>query len=186
MSCTVLTYRCHVSLPDSWNEGMGRLSCRCRWRREWGRPVASWRGTEETPDGPGCPDLAEQHPKMDIWICSRCRTSAHRLKPQSHPEKEVLIYSYARAPIPGDQVLHPLCESHHSDNNLRVQTELKVYLNNHDNHLEANVAILINCRHNSRLLNSGGERKWETSIPMTQNHLETEIETLIYNVPVLF
>lgn len=80
------------------------------------------------------------------------------------------------------QILQPLCESHSPDNNLRVQTELKVYLNNH---LETNVAILINCRHNRRLLNSGGEWKCERSVPVTQNHLETEIKTLRYNRPVL-
>lgn len=84
------------------------------------------------------------------------------------------------------QILHPQCESHSSDDSLRVQTELKVYLNNRHNHLETNVAILINCRHNRRLLNSGGEWKCERSVPMTQNHLETEIKTLVYNLPVLF
>lgn len=84
------------------------------------------------------------------------------------------------------KILHPVCESHSSGHSLRVQTELKVYLNNHHNHLETNVAILINCRHNRRLLNSGGELKCERSVPMTQNHLETQIKTLVYNLPVLF
>lgn len=50
--------------------------------------------------------------------------------------------------------------------------QLSVDLKTHDNHLEANVSVLINCLHNGRLLNSRGEREGETSLPMTQNNLQ--------------
>lgn len=55
-----------------------------------------------------------------------------------------------------------------------VLIQLSMDLKTPNNHLEANVSVLINCLHKDRLLNSRREREGETSVPMTQNNLQRE------------